>query len=74
MSLLQAVHLLMTSKTPLILYKPVTSVAGSKNALAHYEQSCDYNQISHALQYCITLFMAFMGAAEISLMSYPYTV
>ena len=36
-------------KTATIKYKPVTSLAGNNNALAHYKQSCGYNQISHAL-------------------------
>ena len=35
-------------KTAAIQYKPVTSLAGN-NALVHYEQSCGYDQISHAL-------------------------
>ena len=49
MSLLQAVHLQMTSKTATIQYKPVTSLAGNNNALAHYELSRGFDQISHAL-------------------------
>ena len=36
-------------KTATVQYKPVTSLAGNSNALPHYEQSCGYNQISHAL-------------------------
>jgi len=36
-------------KTATVQYKPATSLAGNKNALAHYEQSCGYDQISHAL-------------------------
>ena len=39
----------MTSKTATIQCKPVTSFAGNNNVLAHYEQSCGYDQISHAL-------------------------
>ena len=47
--LLQTVYLLMTSKTATIQYKPVTSLAGNNNALAHYEQSHGFNQILRAL-------------------------
>ena len=47
-SLLQVMHLQITSKTATIQYKPVTSLAGDKNALGHYEQSRGYDQISHA--------------------------
>ena len=36
-------------KTVTIQYKPVTSLAGNNNALAHYEQSRGFGQISHAL-------------------------
>ena len=36
-------------KTVTIQYKPVTSLAGNNNALAHYEQSRGFDQISHAL-------------------------
>ena len=36
-------------KTATVNYKPVTSLSGNNNALAHYEQSCGYDQISHAL-------------------------
>ena len=39
----------MISKTATIQYKPVMSLAGNNNELAHYEQSHGYNQISHAL-------------------------
>ena len=39
----------MTSKTVTIQYKPVTSLAGNNNTLAHYEQSRGFDQISHAL-------------------------
>ena len=39
----------MTSKTATVHYKPVTSLSGNNNALAHYEQSRGYDQISHAL-------------------------
>ena len=42
-------HLQMTSKTVAIQYKPVTSLAANNNALAHYEQSRGFDQISHAL-------------------------
>ena len=42
-------HLQMTSKTATIQYKVVTSLAGNNNAFVHYEQSCGYDQISHAL-------------------------
>ena len=49
MSLLQAVHLQMTSKTVTTQYQPVTSLAGNNNTLAHYEESRGYDQISHAL-------------------------
>ena len=35
-------------KTATIQYKPVTSLAGSNNALVHYKQSCGFDQISHA--------------------------
>ena len=38
-----------TSKTATIQYKPVTSLAGNNNGLAHYEQSRGFDQISHAL-------------------------
>ena len=60
----------LTSKTATIQYKPVTSLTDNNNALAHYEQSGGYNQISYALSNihgCI-------GAAIISLMSYLYTI
>ena len=43
------VHLQMTSKTATIRYKPVVNLAGNNNALAHYEQSRGFDQISHAL-------------------------
>ena len=33
----------------LVQYKPATSLAGNNNALAHYEQSRGYDQISYAL-------------------------
>ena len=46
---MQAVHLQMTSKTATIQYKPVTSLAGNNNVVAHYEQSRGFDQISHAL-------------------------
>ena len=36
-------------KTATVQYKPATSLAGNNNALAHYEQSRGYDQISHAL-------------------------
>ena len=36
-------------KTATVKYKPATSLAGNNNALAHYEQSRGYDQISHAL-------------------------
>ena len=36
-------------KTGTIEFKPVMSLTGNNNALAHYEQSCGYDQISHAL-------------------------
>ena len=36
-------------KTATVQYKPSTSLAGNNNALAHYEQSRGYDQISHAL-------------------------
>ena len=36
-------------KTATVQYKPATSLAGNNNALAHYEQSPGYDQISHAL-------------------------
>ena len=44
----------MTSKTATMhpnykTCKPVKSLAGNNNALAHYEQSRGYDQISHAL-------------------------
>ena len=64
------VHLQMISKTATVQYKPVASLTDNNNALAHYEQSCGYDQISCALfniHGCI-------GAAVISLTSYPYTV
>ena len=48
-SLLQAVCLQMTGKTATVHYKPVMSLADNNNALAHYEQSRGYDQISHAL-------------------------
>ena len=35
-------------KTATVQYKPATSLAGN-NALAHYEQSRGYNQISHCI-------------------------
>ena len=60
----------LTSKTATVQYKPVTSLPGNNNALAHYEQSGGYNPISYALSNihgCI-------GAAVISLMSYLYTI
>ena len=34
-------------KTATVQYKPVTSLAGNNNALAHYKQSHGYDQISH---------------------------
>ena len=40
------VRLQMTSKTSTIQHKPVTSLAGYRNALAH---SRGYDQLSHAL-------------------------
>ena len=49
MSLLQAVHLQMTSKTATIQCKPVTSLASNNNALVQYKLSCGFDQISHAL-------------------------
>ena len=36
-------------KTATIQYKPVTSLAGNNNTLAHYEQSRGFDQISHAI-------------------------
>ena len=36
-------------KTATVQYKPATGLAGNNNALAHYEQSRGYDQISHAL-------------------------
>ena len=39
----------MTSKTATIQYKPVMSLAGNNNTLAHYKQSRGFDQISHAL-------------------------
>ena len=36
-------------KTATIQYRPVTSLAGNNNMLAHYEQSLGFDQISHAL-------------------------
>ena len=36
-------------RTATVQYKPATSLAGNSNALAHYEQSRGYDQISHAL-------------------------
>ena len=60
----------LTSKTATIQYKPVTSLTDNNNALAHYEQSGGYNQISYALSNihgCI-------GATVISLTSYLYTI
>ena len=48
-SLVPRQYLLITSKTATIQYKPVTSLAGNNNALAHYKQSHGFNQISHAL-------------------------
>ena len=36
-------------KTATVQYKPSMSLVGNNNALAHYEQSRDYDQISHAL-------------------------
>ena len=36
-------------KRVIIQYKPVTSLAGNNNAFACYEQSCGFDQISHAL-------------------------
>ena len=62
----------MTSKTATIQYKPVTSLAGNNNALAHYEQSRGFDQISQVMHYPI--FMACGVAAVIFMTSYPYTV
>ena len=52
-------------KTATVQYKPSTSLAGNNNALAHYEQSHGYDQISHALSnihglygWCCNLFDA----------------
>ena len=36
-------------KTATVQYKPATSLASNNNALAHYELSRGYDQISHAL-------------------------
>ena len=36
-------------KTATVQYKPAMSLTGNNNALAHYEQSHGYDQISHAL-------------------------
>ena len=36
-------------KTATVQYNPATSLAGNNNALAHYEQSRGYDQISHTL-------------------------
>ena len=57
-------------KTATVQYKPATSLTGN-NALAHYEQSRGYDQISHDYP----IFMACTGTsgAVISLTSYPYT-
>ena len=57
-------------KTATVQYKPATGLAGNNNALAHYEQSRDYDQ--YHMYYPI--FMACTGGAVISLTSYPYTV
>ena len=59
-------------KTATIQYKPVTSLVGNNNALAHYEQSRGFDQISQVMHYPV--FMACVGAAVIFLTSYPYTV
>ena len=56
------------SKTAIIQYKPITSLAGN-NTLAHYEQSCGFKYHMH-----YPIFMACTGAAVIFLTSYPYTV
>ena len=49
--------------------KPATSLAGN-NALAHYDESHGYDQLSHAFP----IFTVCTGGAVISLTSYPYTV
>ena len=36
-------------KTATVQFKPVASLTGNSNALAHYEQSRGYDQTSHAL-------------------------
>ena len=56
-------------KTATVQYKPATSLAGN-NALAHYEQSRGYDQISHALSNIHGLY----GWSCNLLTSYPYTV
>ena len=40
---------LLSRKTATVQYKPAMSLVGNNNALAHYEQSCGYDQISHTL-------------------------
>ena len=55
------VRLQMASKTATIQYKPVTSLAGNNNTLAHYEQSMA--TIKYHMHYPIS--MACMSAAVI---------
>ena len=55
-------------KTATIQYKPVTSLSRN-NALAHYSHVATIKYHMHH-----PIFMAFVGAAVIFLMLYPYTV
>ena len=58
-------------KTATVQYKPSTSLAGNNNALVYITNS-HVVTIKYHMHYPI--FMACMGGAVISLMSYPYTV
>ena len=59
----------MTGKTATVQYKPVTTLADNKSALAHWSHVA---MIKYHMQYPV--FMACTGTAVISLTSYPYIV
>ena len=59
----------MTGKTATVQYKPVTTLADNKSALAHWSHMA---MIKYHMQYPV--FMACTGTAVISLTSYPYIV
>ena len=65
-SLPQILCLQMTSKTAIIQYKPVTSLVGNNNALAYYEQSYSYIQISHGLSHIHDLYVWICNLRDIT--------